>query len=111
MHAACFSEKISITLQSYGFLDCPAVFMVYVNMKLIFPLPMCPLFYLWTPACFPSICPLDYIQFDINLELIIKGLKKNMIPKQLKSIAIATIESQFAESEWLHIFTDGFMLH
>ncbi|GIY22370.1 hypothetical protein CEXT_556071 [Caerostris extrusa] len=40
-------------------------------------------------------CPLDYTHLNINHEFTMKVLKRDMIPKQLKSIDLEAIEADF----------------
>ncbi|GFX51811.1 uncharacterized protein TNCV_5015131 [Trichonephila clavipes] len=59
-----------------------------------------------TSILLQPLCPLDYTHLDINLELHVKALQREMSP-ELKAIGSETIDNRFPTSEWLHVFTDG----
>ncbi|GFW67671.1 hypothetical protein TNCV_3445431 [Trichonephila clavipes] len=56
------------------------------------------------------LCPLNYIRLDINLELHVKILNREMSLEQLKAIALEMIHNRFPTSKLLHVFTNGSLL-
>lgn len=55
--------------------------------------------------------PLDYVKFDINLELIQPINKSKDLPSMVNQIAIETVNTLYPNNRWTRIYADGSKLN